>query len=192
MRIISLGKLFTFCSLYKLLFTSWLFIVVSGANKNFEVVQNWLQTTLKHCKTRWNPKPLCCLFTKLTWAVHPCLAWFWRNCTMRAMHSHSFFWSKERRPLYTIAEAGKANLLKSSDFQYPRCISIPFWMRQHLNSGLQEKFQLLISCGPVHFIFLILFRVLTCNLHKVEVNNMHFINDKTSIVQRATQVIQPM
>ena len=36
----SLGKLFTFCSLYKLLFTSWLLVVVSGADKNFEVVQN--------------------------------------------------------------------------------------------------------------------------------------------------------
>ena len=68
MGIWSLGKLFTFCSVYKLFFTSWLLVVVSGADKNFEVVQNGLQTTLKQRKTWWNPKPLGCLFTKLTWA----------------------------------------------------------------------------------------------------------------------------
>ena len=62
------GKLFTFCSLCKLHFTSWLFVVVSEADKNLEVVQNWLRTTLKHRKTWWNWKPLRSLFTKLTWA----------------------------------------------------------------------------------------------------------------------------
>ena len=46
-----LGKLFTFCSLCKLPFTSWLFVVVSRADKHFEKVQNWLQTTVKHDKS---------------------------------------------------------------------------------------------------------------------------------------------
>ena len=44
-------KLFTFCSRYKLLFTSWLFGVVFRADKHFEDVQNWPQTTLKRRKT---------------------------------------------------------------------------------------------------------------------------------------------
>jgi len=63
----------TFSSLYKLLFTSWLFVVVSRTNKQFEEVQNWLQTTLKQRKT-WNQKSLGCLFTNLTWACFEMLS----------------------------------------------------------------------------------------------------------------------
>ena len=37
--------------------------MVSWANKHFEEVQNWLQTTLKQRKTWWNQKSLGCLFT---------------------------------------------------------------------------------------------------------------------------------
>ena len=44
-------KLLTFCSRYQLLFTFWLFVVVSRADKPFEDVHNWLQTTLKRRKT---------------------------------------------------------------------------------------------------------------------------------------------
>ena len=58
-RIQSLRKLFTFWSLYKLLFTSWLFIVVSKANKHFKKVQNCLQTTLEQ-QTWWNQTSLHC------------------------------------------------------------------------------------------------------------------------------------
>ena len=56
-------KLCIFCSLYKLLFTSWLFVLVSRADKTFEVVQNWCQT-LKQRKTWWNRKPLGYLHSK--------------------------------------------------------------------------------------------------------------------------------
>ena len=34
----------------------FLFVVVFRADKNFEEVQNWPQTTLKQCKTWWNQK----------------------------------------------------------------------------------------------------------------------------------------
>ena len=49
-------KLFTFCSQCKLLFTSWLFVGVFRADKHFEDVQNWPQTTLRRRKTWWNQK----------------------------------------------------------------------------------------------------------------------------------------
>ena len=54
--------LFTFCCLHKLLFTSWLFVVVSRANNHFEEVQNWLETTLKQRNTWWNQKSIARLF----------------------------------------------------------------------------------------------------------------------------------
>ena len=73
-RIQSLGKLLTFWSRYKLLFTSWLFVVVSRADTKFEEVQNWLQTTLKQRKTWWNQKSLGCLFTNWTWACFKVLS----------------------------------------------------------------------------------------------------------------------
>ena len=41
----------TFCSRYKLVLTSCLFIVVSRPDTKFEEVQNWLQTNLKKGKT---------------------------------------------------------------------------------------------------------------------------------------------
>ena len=49
--------------MYKLIFTSWLFVEVFRANKYFEEVQNWLQTTLKEPKTWWNQKSPGWLFT---------------------------------------------------------------------------------------------------------------------------------
>ena len=72
-------KLFTFCSLYKLLFTSWLFVVVSRADKHFEGVQNWPQTTLKRRKTWWNQKSAWLFvyhsnYNYLTWACFEVLS----------------------------------------------------------------------------------------------------------------------
>ena len=49
--------------MYKLIFTSWLFVEVFRANKYFEEVQNWFQTTLKEPKTWWNQKSPGWLFT---------------------------------------------------------------------------------------------------------------------------------
>ena len=79
-----MGKLFTFCSLYKLLYTSWLFVVVFSADKHLEEVQNWPQATLKQRETWWNQKAARLFvyhsnYNYLTWACFEVLSTSFRT-----------------------------------------------------------------------------------------------------------------